>query len=109
MLNEPQKPKNYYRDCSVIFSLALLVGTVTIFLEIEYLAVLFSVGFYCIVQHFWFQDYHQAVREYYLSKQAKNNAIKEKSKPIDVNKNIANYVAAQRQKKANRKWWQFWI
>lgn len=109
MVSEPEKPKNYYRDYAVICVLALLIVAVLIYFQVEYVTVLIPVAFVTIAPLFWFRDYHKAQNTYLDQKNAAKNTEQVGIGKSNVNQNIANYVATQRLKRANKKWWQFWI
>ena len=108
MISEPEKPKNYHRDYAVICVLALLIAAVLIYFQVQYVTVIIPVAFVTIAPLFWFRDYHKAQKAYLDKKTAAKNQEQHQSKS-DVNQNIANYVATQRLKRANKKWWQFWV
>ncbi|SEB01955.1 hypothetical protein [Alkalimonas amylolytica] len=108
MISEPEKPKNYHRDYAVIFVLTLLICVVLIYFEVLYKTLIIPVAFVNMAPLYWFRDYHKAQRAYLDQKnEAKNTEQFENQS--DVNQNIANYVATQRLKRANKKWWQFWV
>jgi hypothetical protein len=59
-----------------------------------------------MVPPFYFSNYYAELRLY---KSSKVNAQPTQQKPSKVNENIAKYFALQKERKANAKWWQFWI
>ncbi len=109
MAQRPNKPKNYVRDYTIICVIGFSIGLFFIFLGIKYLPVLFAVGFVSFAPLLWFREYHKALRDY--NEQEKQELIEREfsSSQRDVNQNIENYLANQRMKRANKKWWQFWI
>ncbi|WP_214000468.1 hypothetical protein [Arsukibacterium sp.] len=108
MISEPEKPKNYNRDYAVICVLAILIAAVLIYFQVQYVTVLIPVALVTIAPLFWFRDYHKAQKAY-LDKKNKAKNTEQCEYQSDVNQNIANYVATQRLKRANKKWWQFWV
>jgi ABC-type bacteriocin/lantibiotic exporter with double-glycine peptidase domain len=108
MISEPEKPKNYHRDYAVICVLALLIAAVLIYFQVQYVTVIIPVAFVTIVPLLWFREYYKAQREY-LDKKIEAKNKEQYQSQSDVNQNIENYVAAQRLKRANKKWWQFWV
>ncbi|GHG66643.1 hypothetical protein GCM10010919_14520 [Alishewanella longhuensis] len=108
MISEPEKPENYHRDYAVICVLAVLIAVVLIYFQVQNVTVIIPVAFVTIAPLFWFRDYHKAQKAYLDKKTAAKNQEQYQSKS-DINQNIANYVAAQHLKRANKKWWQFWV
>ena len=108
MIQEPEKPKNYYRDYAIIVLLAILAGFVLILLELRYFVVLVPVAISVIVPMYWFREYEAKVREFHAS-EAKTAATHSENDGRDINENILKYVKAQRIKRANAKWWEFWV
>ena len=108
MISEPEKPKHYYRDYAVIFVLALFISAVLIYFQVQYVTVIIPVGFVSIVPLLWFREYYKAQREY-LDKKTEVKNQEQYQSQSDVNQNIANYLVAERLKRANKKWWQFWV
>lgn len=108
MISEPEKPKNYHRDYAVICVLAVLIASVLIYFQVKYVTVIIPVAFVTIAPLFWFRDYHKAQKAY-LDKKTEAKNKEQYENQSDVNQNIANYVAMQRLKRANKKWWQFWV
>ncbi|WP_395341261.1 hypothetical protein PN836_018815 [Ningiella sp. W23] len=117
MIQKPEKPKNYIRDQFLIaFFVLNVILALFLWQAPHYLFVSIPLVLYFIVDGIWFKNYNAQKREY-DEKVSANNAAKREAARVDglypkdssVNENIANYLKQQREKKANKKWWQFWL
>lgn len=107
-MTKPSKPKNYWRDYFIICILALIPIPLVVYYELSpYLLPLLPILIAVVLPLFWFRSYYAALNKYAKSRQkVKKSAAHEDRK---VNQNIERYVEAQKLKKQQAKWWQFWI
>ena len=108
MTNKPSKPKHYTRDYTIIFLIALGSMLIGWFTEIHLLIVAIPLLIILIVPQVWFSAYLKEVKQYNEAHLAAIAHACENGEQ-NVNKNIAEYEAKQKQRRANASWWQFWV
>jgi hypothetical protein len=107
MSNRPKKPDNYWRDYLIIGLIALIPVPVAIYFDIKYMSPGLPALIVSILPHLWFREYYSELLRYdKLNDRPSKPSISKKSR---VNENIAQYIKEQNEKKAQVKWWQFWL
>jgi hypothetical protein len=106
MTKKPEIPKNFYRDYGIIILCSVISGGFFYWYEMDFLFRLVPLVIVTMVPPFYFRNYYA---ELSLYKRPKVNVQPSQQKPSKVNENIAKYIAMQKERKANAKWWQFWI
>ncbi len=111
-MQKPEKPKNYVRDNIVIVLLGLLVFAGLHWFGFSFFAVLVPIWVGIILSNYWFRDYNAKLLQYQQfvrEEKRKADLAKCSEHASNVNENIARYICQQRQKRAQAKWWQFWV
>ena len=103
----PEKPKNYWRDYSIIIILAFIPLPIALYFDIKYIIPLLPIFIVTVLPLFWFRSYYAELSRY---KELNTTNTKPKVNiESRVNENIARYVEEQKERKELAKWWQFWI
>lgn len=106
-LTKPNKPANYRRDYSIIIVLACVPMPFAVYFDIQYLVPLLPIIIVVVLPQFWFRKYETEMSLYKRQQFELENPTNENESR--VNENIARYQARQKERRAQAKWWQFWI
>ena len=113
-MQKPEKPKHYVRDQVIIVVISFFVMAVLLYFDYQHFTVFIPLSVYFIASGFWFGKYNAKLRDYDNHIARQRSQIREAQriesmKGGNVNENIARYNAMLRERRANAKWWQFWI
>ena len=113
MLQKPEKPKHYVRDQVIIGFIALVIMAVLLYFQTKHFyVVLVPLWFFIITATIWFRKYDAQKVQYQkqiISQNAQTKQSQQSATTSSVNENIAKYEKLQIEKRANAKWWQFWV
>lgn len=107
MNNNPERPKNYWRDYAIIILLAIIPLPIALYFEIKYIIPLLPILIVTVLPQLWFRSYYLARARYKQLKASDSRPMIDKDSR--VNENIARYIEAQQERKLRAKWWQFWL
>lgn len=106
---KPEKPKHYTRDNFLIVLLTTVVFIALWAMDTRNpFLFLVTFWFYILTNHFWFRRYHAQIQQYQAQQRSSEQQSKT-GKASQVNENITKYRHRLLQKRAEARWWQFWI
>lgn len=117
-LTRPTKPENYIRNSVLLYLVCVLLGlAITV---VDRHLIFYGLG---MLTGIWLPQYlHARTYREYLAAQVeyrdyqhefrlseKEKARRANYRDRDVNSNIRRYLKAERARKANAGWWEFWV